>query len=79
MVSRLQSTRPEDVRPSDQYIQWDKFQRFYEILSIIPQCQQRGLAIAGKVAPAFRRIIDGTPVIASEDVSCLVLLSTGSN
>ncbi|ORX36746.1 ras guanine nucleotide exchange factor domain-containing protein [Kockovaella imperatae] len=67
MVNRLQSTRREDIRETDNFIQWDKFARFHEILSVITDCQARGMPISGKVSPVFRRIIDETPIIMSED------------
>ena len=68
LINRLQSTRPEDVR-EDGSIQWDKYIRFAEILSVIPDCQARGPPVPGTVSPMFKRVIDDTPVIESEDVS----------
>ena len=68
LVNRLQSTRPEDVR-EDGSIQWDKYNRFAEILSVIPNSQIRGPPVQGSVSSIFKRVIDDTPIIESEDVS----------
>ncbi|KAL1413595.1 hypothetical protein Q8F55_001370 [Vanrija albida] len=66
LVSRLQAGRPEDVR-ADGLIQWDKFARFGQILSVIPEFQSRGAMVPGSVTPAFRRLIEDTPIIGNED------------
>lgn len=66
LVSRLQSVRPEDKR-EDGMIQWDKFVRFGQILSSIPECQQKGPMITGAPSEAFRQLIMDTPVIMNED------------
>ena len=67
LVSRLQSVRPEDKR-EDGMIQWDKFARFGQILSSIPECQQKGPMITGTPSETFRQLVMDTPVIMSEDV-----------
>lgn len=68
LVSRLQAGRPEDVR-ADGMIQWDKFARFGQILSVINEFQARGAMVPGHVTPAFRRLMEETPIIGNEDVS----------
>jgi len=74
----LQTVRPEDKR-ADGAIQWDKFARFGEILSIIPVCQSKGPFVSGEPSDAFRRILEDTTVISSEDVSLLLTDSTLSH
>lgn len=69
LINRLQSVRKEDKRDSDGAIQWDKFARFHEILSIIPECQGKQAMVTGSVSPVFRRMIEDTPIITDEDVS----------
>lgn len=69
LINRLQAARPEDRRP-DGTVQWDKFQRFGDILMAIPTFQERGSMVPGNVSITFRRLIEATPVISSEDVSC---------
>ncbi|BEI89643.1 uncharacterized protein CcaverHIS019_0210050 [Cutaneotrichosporon cavernicola] len=66
LVSRLQAARPEDRR-ADGAVQWDKFQRFGDILMAIPTFQERGGMVPGNVSISFRRLIEATPVISSED------------
>lgn len=66
LVSRLQAARPEDRR-ADGAVQWDKFQRFGDILMAIPTFQERGSVIPGSVSISFQRLIEATPVISSED------------
>lgn len=67
LVSRLQAGRPEDRRPSDSFVQWGKFQRFGEILAVIPDFQSRGPMVPGTASASFRRLIEATPVIPNED------------
>jgi hypothetical protein len=68
LVSRLQAARSVDRR-EDGAVQWDKFQRFGDILMAIPTFQDRGSMVPGSVSISFRRLIEATPVISSEDVS----------
>lgn len=68
LISRLQTVRKQDIR-SDGDIQWDKFARFYDILSTISQCQDKESMVSGPVSEGFRRLIEDTPVISDEDVS----------
>lgn len=77
LVNRLQAVRPEDVREEDGRIQWDKFAKFGEYLSIIPECQAKGAPVLGTVSPALKAIIQETPVITDEDVSELVPRTAG--
>lgn len=69
MVSKLHAARPEDRR-ADGKIQWAKFARMGEIMASIPDFQARGSMVPGNATTAFRRLIEATPVITSEDVSC---------
>lgn len=41
-----------------------------EIMASIPDFQARGSMVPGNATTAFRRLIEATPVISSEDVSC---------
>ncbi|EIW70717.1 hypothetical protein M231_02629 [Tremella mesenterica] len=66
LISRLHSVRREDVR-EDGAIQWDKFARFGQILSVITECQQKGPMMNDPPSPAFRSLIHDTPVIMNED------------
>jgi hypothetical protein len=68
LISRLQTVRREDRRDNGD-IQWDKFARFHEILSIIEDCQGKDPMVSGAVGEGFRRLIEDTPVITDEDVS----------
>jgi hypothetical protein len=68
MVNRLQAIRPDDVR-ADGMVQWDKFAKFGEYLAVIPQCQAKGSMSPGEATPAFRGLIEDTPIITNEDVS----------
>lgn len=74
LVNRLQAVRPEDIREEDGRIQWDKFAKFGEYLSVIPECQAKGAPVLGTVSPALKAIIQETPVITDEDVSGLMPL-----
>ncbi|KAK8864337.1 hypothetical protein IAR55_001584 [Kwoniella newhampshirensis] len=67
LVNRLQSVRPEDKREEDGKIQWDKFARFGEILSVLGECQARDPIVRGQVNEAFRKAVQETPVISNED------------
>lgn len=69
LVSQLQAVRPNDYREEDSKIQWDKFRRFGEILSIIQECQARGPVMNGNVDLGFKKIIDETTILSDEDVS----------
>lgn len=69
LVSQLQAVRPNDYREEDGKIQWDKFMRFGEILSIIQECQARGPVVNGNVDLGFRKIIEETTILSDEDVS----------
>lgn len=53
-------------------IQWGKFARMGKILSVIPDFQSRGTMAPGHASVTFRRLIEATPVIGSEDVSTKV-------
>lgn len=68
LVSRLQGARKEDIR-SDGEIQWDKFLLFYDILSIVSECQGKEPLISGAPSEAFKKLINDTPIITDEDVS----------
>jgi hypothetical protein len=70
MIVKLQSVRPEDVR-SDGRIQWDKFMRFGEILSVLSDCQARGPMVPGTPSTTFTSILKDTVIIDDEDVSRL--------
>ena len=69
MVSRLQAGRPEDIRPSDGMIQWEKFARFGDMLGVISECQTRGPPAPGHVSEHFNKFFNTLPVITDEDVS----------
>lgn len=69
LVSQLQAVRPNDYREEDGKIQWDKFLRFGEILSIIQECQARGPVVNGNVDLGFKKIIEETTILSDEDVS----------
>jgi hypothetical protein len=73
LVSRLQGARKEDIR-ADGQIQWDKFILFYDILSIVSECQSKDPMISGAPSEVFKRLINDTPIINDEDVSHLPLL-----
>lgn len=73
MVSRLETIRRQDVRPTDGAIQWDKFAKFGQMLSVITECQARGSMVPGEASAAFKALIEDTPVILSEDVSEAVM------
>jgi hypothetical protein len=73
LVSRLQGARKEDIR-ADGQIQWDKFILFYDILSIVSECQSKDPMISGAPPEVFRKLINDTPIINDEDVSHLHLL-----
>ena len=64
----MQSVRREDIRP-DGMVQWDKFMRFGEILTIVPKCQARGAIVPGTPSKTFITILHNVPVIHDEDVS----------
>lgn len=66
LVNRLHAARPQDRRP-DGTVAWDKFSRFGAMMSVIPEFQARGCNVAGVVNAQFRRLLEVTPVIASED------------
>jgi hypothetical protein len=68
LVSRLQGARKEDIRP-DGEVQWDKFTMFYDILSIVNECQGNDPMVSGAVSEPFRKLIEDTPIIHDEDVS----------
>ena len=68
MINRLQSVRREDVR-KDGDVQWDKFAKFGQILSVVTEFQTRGPMVSGEASPSFRAMIRDMPVIMSEDVS----------
>ena len=70
MINRLQSVRREDAR-EDGDVQWDKFAKFGQILSVITDFQSRGPMVSGEVSATFKAMIDDMPVIMSEDVSCV--------
>lgn len=67
LVSRLQGARKEDIR-ADGQIQWDKFILFYDILSIVSECQSKDPMISGAPSDLFRKLINDTPIINDEDV-----------
>lgn len=69
LVSQSQAVRPNDYREEDDKIQWDKFMRFEEILSIIQECQARGPVVHGNVDLGFKKIIEETTILSGEDVS----------
>lgn len=69
LVSQLQAVRPNEYREEDDKIQWDKFRRFREILSIIQECQARGPVVNGNVDLGFKRIIEETTILSDGDVS----------
>lgn len=69
LVNRLQAVRPEDIREEDGRIQWDKFAKFGEYLSVIPECQAKGAPVLGTVSPVLKAVIEDTPIITDEDVS----------
>jgi hypothetical protein len=73
LVSRLQGARKEDIR-ADGQIQWDEFILFYDILSIVSECQSKDPMIPGAPSDLFRKLINDTPIIHDEDVSHLPLL-----
>lgn len=66
LVNRLHAARSEDRRP-DGTVAWDKFSRFGAMMSVIPEFQARGCNVPGEVNASFRRLIEATPVIRSED------------
>ena len=68
LVVRLQSVRSDDIR-EDGTVQWEKFQRFEEILRIIPECQARGSMVPGSPSSTFISVFDDIPIIDDEDVS----------
>jgi hypothetical protein len=68
MINRLQSVRREDVR-QDGDVQWDKFAKFGQILSVITEFQARGPMVAGEASAAFKTMMNDMPVLMSEDVS----------
>lgn len=68
LINRLQSVRREDIR-EDGAVQWDKFEKFGEILSVISECQNRGPMVPGDVSPSLRALIENTSIIDGEDVS----------
>jgi hypothetical protein len=74
LVSRLQGARKEDIR-ADGEIQWDKFLLFYDILSIVHECQSADPMISGAPSELFKKLINDTPMIHDEDVSPLRFLS----
>ncbi|KIS01191.1 hypothetical protein L804_01065 [Cryptococcus deuterogattii 2001/935-1] len=67
LVSQSQAVRPNDYREEDDKIQWDKFMRFEEILSIIQECQARGPVVHGNVDLGFKKIIEETTILSGED------------
>lgn len=67
LVSRLQGVRPNDCREEDGKIQWDKFMRFGEILSMIQECQTRGPMVNGQVGQGFKKVIEETIILSDED------------
>lgn len=67
LVSRMQAGRPEDRRAVDGAVQWGKFQRFGEILQVLPDFHERGPMVPGAPSASFRRLIEATPVIQNED------------
>ena len=68
MINRLHSVRKEDVR-EDGDVQWDKFAKFGQILSVITEFQSRGPMVTGDAGAAFKAMINDMPVLMSEDVS----------
>ena len=76
MISRLQGVRRQDIR-ADGMVHWDKFARFAEILTVIPDCQANGeVARTPGLGPgSLRALIMDTPVIHDEDVSTMKLWS----
>lgn len=72
-MSRLQGARKEDIR-ADGQIQWDKFILFYDILSIVSECQSKDPMISGAPTELFKRLINDIPIIKDEDVSHFPLL-----
>ncbi|KIR74329.1 hypothetical protein I310_01931 [Cryptococcus deuterogattii CA1014] len=72
LVSQSQAVRPNDYREEDDKIQWDKFMRFGEILSIIQECQARGPMVHGNVDLGFKKIIEETTILSGEDISPLM-------
>ncbi|KAK4687572.1 hypothetical protein P7C73_g2543, partial [Tremellales sp. Uapishka_1] len=66
LVNRLQVVRPQDRR-EDGLIQWDKFAKLGDILSIIPECQSKGPIVPLPVSNSFRNLIYGTNIIEDED------------
>lgn len=80
LVSRLQGVRPNDCREEDGKIQWDKFMRFGEILSMIQECQTRGPMVNGQVGQGFKKVIEETIILSDEDVSpCSYFSCLGGN
>lgn len=77
LVSRLQTVRREDIRESDEYIQWDKFARFYDILKTITECQDKSAIVSGQVSDVFKRMIEDIPIITDEDVSYHITFQGG--
>ncbi|KAE8537841.1 hypothetical protein D1P53_005902 [Cryptococcus gattii VGV] len=67
LVSQLQAVRPNDYREEDGKVQWDKFMRFGEILSIIQECQARGPVVNGNVDLGFKKIIEETTILSDKD------------
>lgn len=74
LINRLQSVRPVDIR-EDGMIQWDKFQKFGQILNVITTCQQKGPMITGEPPAAFQALLENTPIITGEDVNFLSIIS----
>ncbi|ORY34095.1 ras guanine nucleotide exchange factor domain-containing protein [Naematelia encephala] len=66
LVNRLQGARSEDRR-ADGMIQWDKFARFADMVSVITECQSKGSMVRGQVSMAFKSFIEDTPIIINED------------
>lgn len=55
-------------------MQWDKFARFGQILSVITEFQARGPMVTGEASAAFKTMINDMPVLMSEDVSSSTII-----
>jgi hypothetical protein len=67
LINRLQAVKTDDIKDGE--VNWDKFEKFGEILSVITDCQRRGSVISAEPSSRIKKVIEELPVIDHEDVS----------